>query len=238
MITGHQIMTSVVFSAAFLVVIATMPAVRAQIGTSEAVVVTNSPHVNLGDRSREVLPPNAVAADASVFMRELWSRAVAILGKKAPQTERLARFRELFQADFDGPGIARFVLGPYWRSASEQEQQEFLKLFENYVVFVYGTRLSNFNGETFKVRGSRPEGNGVIVSADLVSPGGEGPIKVDWRLVTDNGAFKINDIIIEGISMMVTQRSEFASVIQRHGGQVGGLLALMREKTKTASAVE
>ena len=55
------------------------------------------------------------------------------------------------------------------------------------------------------------------------------------KLVIDKGAFKINDVIIEGISMMVTQRSEFASVIQRHGGQMGGLLALMREKTKTAS---
>jgi len=182
--------------------------------------------------------PTAVAADARVFMSEMWNRAVETLSKKLPQTERLARFRELFEADFDGPGIARFVLGRYWRSASQQEQQEFLKLFDDYVVFVYGTRLANFNGESFKVRGSRTEESGVIVSSDIISPGGEAPIKIDWRLVTDNGAFKINDIIIEGISMMVTQRSEFASVIQRHGGKVGGLLELMREKTKTASAAQ
>ncbi len=182
--------------------------------------------------------PNAVAADARVFMSEMWNRSIEILSKKLPQTERLARFRELFEADFDGPGIARFVLGRYWRSASPQEQQEFLKLFDDYVVFVYGTRLANFNGESFKVRGSRTEESGVIVSTDVISPGGEAPIKIDWRLVTDNGAFKINDIIIEGISMMVTQRSEFASVIQRHGGQVSGLLELMREKTKTASAAQ
>ena len=183
-------------------------------------------------------PPNVIAADANVFMNELWGRAVEVLSKKAPLTERLARFRQLFHADFDGPGIARFVLGRYWRSASEQEQQEYLKLFEDYVVFVYGTRLSNFNGETFKVRGSRPEGNGLIVATDVISPGGEPPVKIDWRLVTDNGAFKINDVIIEGISMMVTQRSEFASVIQRHGGQVGGLLALMRERTNIANAAQ
>jgi len=182
--------------------------------------------------------PNAVAADARVFMSEMWNRSIEILSKKLPQTERLARFRELFEADFDGPGIARFVLGRYWRSASPQEQQEFLRLFDDYVVFVYGTRLANFNGESFKVRGSRTEESGVIVSTDVISPGGEAPIKIDWRLVTDNGAFKINDIIIEGISMMVTQRSEFASVIQRHGGQVSGLLELMREKTKTASAAQ
>jgi len=183
-------------------------------------------------------PNAALAADANVFMSEMWNRAVEVLSKKVPVTERLTRFRQLFQADFDGPGIARFVLGRYWRSASEEEQQEFLKLFEDYVVFVYGARLSNFNGETFKVKGSRPEGNGVVVATDLISPSGEAPIKVDWRLVTDKGSFKINDVVIEGISMLVTQRSEFASVIQRHGGQVGGLLELMRERTRSASAAQ
>ena len=182
--------------------------------------------------------PNAIAADANVFMSELWTRAVEVLDKKAPLTERLTRFRQLFHADFDGPGIARFVLGRYWRTASEQEQQEYMKLFEDYVIFVYGTRLSHFNGETFKVRGSRTDESGTVVSTDIISPSGEPPIKVDWRLVADKGAFKINDVIIEGISMMVTQRSEFASIIQRHGGKVGGLLALMREKTNTASAAQ
>jgi phospholipid transport system substrate-binding protein len=182
-----------------------------------------------------VVTSDAVAADPSLFMSEMWTRAVEILGKKAPQTERLARFRELFQADFDGPGIARFVLGRYWRSASEEEQQEFLRLFEDYVVFVYGTRFSSLSGETLKMRGSRAEERGVIVSSEIISPS-EAPVKVDWRLITDGGVVKISDVVIEGISMMVTQRSEFASVIQRHGGQVSGLLSLMREKTKTASA--
>jgi len=182
--------------------------------------------------------PNVIAADASVFMNELWHHAVEVLSKKLPQTERLARFRELFHADFDGPGIARFVLGRYWRSASEQEQQEFLRLFEDYVVFVYGTRLSNFNGETFKVRSSRTDESGTVVSSDILGPSGEAPIKVDWRLITDKGAFKINDVVIEGISMLVTQRSEFASVIQRHGGQVGELLPVMRESARTASVAQ
>jgi phospholipid transport system substrate-binding protein len=54
-------------------------------------------------------------------------------------------------------------------------------------------------------------------------------------LVTENGTYKITDIIVEGISMMTTQRSEFASVVQRNGGQVRGLIAMMREKTASAS---
>ena len=178
-------------------------------------------------------PPLVNPADAVAFMNTLWDRAVEVLNNKTDPAMREARFRELFHTDFDCPGIARFVLGRYWRAASAREQQEFVKLFEDYVVFVYTARLSNFGGETMKVRGSRSDGDGVIVSTDMISPGGGAPVKIDWRLVSANGFYKISDVIVEGISMAVTQRSEFASVVQRDGGQIRGLLALMREKTSS-----
>jgi phospholipid transport system substrate-binding protein len=141
----------------------------------------------------------------------------------------------LFRAQFDGPGIARFVLGRYWRTASNEEQQEFMRLFEDYVVFVYTARLSNFGGEKMKVRGGRGDGDSVIVSTDIISPGNITPLKIDWRLVNYNGSYKISDVIVESVSMAATQRSEFASVVQRNGGQISGLLAMMREKTASAT---
>ena len=181
-------------------------------------------------------PPVVNPADAVAFMNQLWDRAVEVLNKKSDPALRQERFRQLFHADFDSAGIARFVLGRYWRDASEEEQKDFVKLFEDYVVFVYTARLSNFGGQDFKIRGSRSDGDGVMVSTDVFSPGGSSPLKIDWRLVSDNGTYKINDVIVEGVSMLVTQRSEFASVVQRNGGQVRGLLAMMREKTASASA--
>lgn len=177
---------------------------------------------------------DASDAKATAFMTELWTHAVELLNKKTPAAERQARFRELFHRDFDLPGIARFVLGRYWRTASPEEQKEFLKLFEDYVVYVYTARLSDFQGEQFKINGARPDQDLVIVSTDVMSPGAPQPLKVDWRLVNDDGAYKISDVIVEGVSMLVTQRSEFASVIQRHGGQVQGLINVMREKTASA----
>jgi phospholipid transport system substrate-binding protein len=180
-------------------------------------------------------PPLVNPADAVAFMNTLWDRAVEVLNNKADPAMREARFRELFRTDFDCPGIARFVLGRYWRTASQEEQQEFVKLFEDYVVFVYTARLSNFGGEALKVRGSHSDGDGVIVSTDVITPGGASPMKIDWRLVAEKGTYKISDVIVEGISMMVTQRSEFASVVQRNGGQVRGLIAMMREKTASAA---
>jgi phospholipid transport system substrate-binding protein len=177
----------------------------------------------------------STGAQATAFMNELWRHALELLNNKTPIAERQARFRTLFHNDFDSPGIARFVLGRYWRAATPEEQKEFLKLFEDYVVFVYTARLSDFSGEEFKISGSRPDADAVIVSTDVITPGAPQPLKIDWRLVNDAGAYKINDVIVEGVSMAVTQRSEFASVIQRHGGQVQGLIDLMRQKTASAA---
>jgi len=180
-------------------------------------------------------PPGDAGAQATAFMNGLWNHAIELLNKQTPVNERQARFRALFRDDFDCPGIARFVLGRYWRTATPEEQKEFLKLFEDYVVFVYTARLSDFGGEQFKIAGSRLDSDSVIVSTDVITPGAPQPLKIDWRLVNDDGTYKISDVIVEGVSMAVTQRSEFASVIQRHGGQVQGLLELMRQKTASAA---
>jgi phospholipid transport system substrate-binding protein len=185
--------------------------------------------------SPAVAAPDAPDAKATAFMNELWNQALELLNKKAPAAERQARFRELFHKDFDSSGIARFVLGRYWRTASPEEQKEFLKLFEDYVVYVYTARLSDFEGEQFKITGARSDQDSVLVSTDVMTPGAPQPLKVDWRLVDDDGAYKISDVIVDGVSMLVTQRSEFASVIQRHGGQMQGLIDLMREKTASAA---
>jgi phospholipid transport system substrate-binding protein len=179
-------------------------------------------------------PAAAADRDPVVFIRDLGHRAIEVLSQKASRRVRQARFRELFQENFDEPVIARFVLGRYWRVATPAEQQEFQKLFEDYVVVAYAARLSDYGGEVFKVTGDQPDDTGFIVASEIVRPNGEPPLKIDWRLVTDDGALKIADVVVEGVSMAVTQRSEFTSVITRNGGSVAGLLQLMREKTESA----
>src|ERR1700730_455243 len=175
--------------------------------------------------------PAAAAADPAAVISNLGSRALEVLGKNAPQSQRVARFRELLREDFDVPEISRFVLGRYWNVATEEQRAEFVKLFEEYIALAYSTRLAEYTGETFKVTGSRPDAGGAIVSSQIVRPAGAAPVKVDWRLTGRNGAYKISDVSVDGISMAVTQRSEFASVIQHNGGQVQGLITMLREKT-------
>jgi phospholipid transport system substrate-binding protein len=180
--------------------------------------------------------PGAAAADPAAMISNLGSRALEVLGKDATQPQRAARFRELLREDFDVPGIGRFVLGRYWNTATEEQRAEFIKLFEDYIALAYATRLAEYSGENFKVTGSRPDADGAIVSSQILRPAGAAPVKVDWRLTGRNGVYKISDVSVDGISMAVTQRSEFASVIQHNGGQVQGLIAMLRDKTMGAAS--
>jgi len=151
------------------------------------------------------------------------------LGPGVPVAQRQARFRELLRNDFDIPGISQFVLGRYWRAATPPEQQEFLQLFPEYLVQAYSARLGEYGGAPFRVIGSRPAGDEVAVTSEIARPGGQ-PIQVDWFLVNRGGALKITDVYVGGVSMKVTQRDEFSSIIQRNGGQVQPLLAQLRQK--------
>jgi phospholipid transport system substrate-binding protein len=176
----------------------------------------------------------AVAADPAAVVTSLGNEALRVLGKNVDPDQRTVRFRQLFQQDFDVPGIARFVLGRYWRSATPAQQQEFVRLFTNYIALVYANRLAEYSGETLRVLGTRPAPGGELVSSEIVRTNGQPPARVDWLMTPQDGTYKISDVMVEGISMGVTQRSEFASVIQRHGGQVQGLITALRQKTEGA----
>ena len=70
-------------------------------------------------------PPAAAAADPTALISNLGREALAVLGKGTNESQRVARFRELLREDFDVPGIARFVLGRYWNTATEEQRAEF-----------------------------------------------------------------------------------------------------------------
>jgi phospholipid transport system substrate-binding protein len=173
-------------------------------------------------------PRFAAAQNAEAFIGTLGTEAIQVLGPGVPQQQRLARFRELFHDDFDLPEIGRFVLGRYWRTATPDEQREFLSLFEEYIVRAYSARLGQYGGEPFRVVGARPDGGETIVNSQIVEQNGP-PIGVDWYLAQTPDGYKITDVYVSGVSMAVTERDEFAAVIQRQGG-VAGLLAQLRQK--------
>ena len=176
--------------------------------------------------------PKSLAAsdDPASFVGDLGRRALAPMPNDDTTTARQERFRQLFRQYFDVEACARSALGTYWRTATTLQRQEFVELYEDYVVASYSTALRALGGASFGVLGSQSDREGVIVSSRVQINGGGAPIMIDWRLNPTNHGYKVTDVIVNGISTASTQHSDLISFIQRHNGDVPSFLVALREK--------
>jgi phospholipid transport system substrate-binding protein len=173
-------------------------------------------------------PSSAAVAETPVeFIAVLGNRGLEVIRSAASVSEKATYFRQMLRQDFDLPDMCRFVLGRYWRIASHRQRREFRRLFEADLLHFYGARFSQYGGEDLEVTGSRADPAGLVVTSRIIRVAGT-PIELDWRLSLRDGLYMVSDVVVDGVSMAVTQRSEFAAIVQRNGGQIEGLLATIR----------
>jgi phospholipid transport system substrate-binding protein len=174
----------------------------------------------------------ATAADKTPaeFISTLGNNMLAEMRSAASLDQKLAYFHQMLSQDFDLDGIARFVLGPYWATASPEQRQEFRALLENHIVLSHGRRLAESSGGDFRVTGSRTDPNGVVfLTGEIITRQGTRN-EVDCQLGVVDGLYRIQDVAIDNVSMVLSYRSEIATVLASHGGQLGALLKAMREE--------
>jgi phospholipid transport system substrate-binding protein len=178
-------------------------------------------------------PPRALAAtDPAAFVAELGNDALKAAKDKAlSPADRVQHFGALVRKDFDLPRIARFVLGRYWRDATESERVEFTDRFSTYMVKMYSQRFASYSGETFRVVKQRVENETTtVVGTEIVRATTGEPVAVGWRVAKTPEGFKITDIDVGGVSLVLAQRDEIASAIQQNGGTLPGLFRQLRKK--------
>jgi phospholipid transport system substrate-binding protein len=180
---------------------------------------------------------------AGVFIQSLGDRALDVLSDESlSKPNRDRQFRALLTEGFDVRAIAAFCIKQYWRKATPEERAEYINLFTDLIVQTYAARLGAiYSGEEFNVRKIIEDGdNGAMVKSEIVSSDpGNSPIRVDWRVRWPRENYKIVDVLVEGISMAITQRDEFVAVIQRNGGKLRPFLDTLREmiqRLETADA--
>ncbi|MFP6744233.1 MAG: ABC transporter substrate-binding protein, partial [Alphaproteobacteria bacterium] len=146
--------------------------------------------------------------------------------------------RDLLNQGFDLVFMGRFALGSYWRAASPAQQTAYLNLFGEYLVQTYAARLGSHSSGTMTVTGARQAGDKDVVVRTQAGTAGGHAVVAEWRVRSGANGYRIIDISIEGISLVMTHRAEFAAVVQRHG--IDGLLASLRDhtaKTQTTTAL-
>ncbi len=164
-------------------------------------------------------------------IQSMGNNAIGFLSNpKLSISQKEKEFKKLLQSNFDMNTIGRFALGRNWKAASPAEQKEYQKLFEQMIIRVYSSRFNDYQGEDFTVDNVRANGSKDALVTSYIVPSAGSKVKVDWRVRADkSGNYKIIDVIVEGVSMSLTQRSEFASIIQRGGGKMDVLLEHLRK---------
>ncbi len=185
-----------------------------------------------------VAPMKASAAPledgAKKFIDKLGADAIGVLSKQdLSQADREKQFDRIFVGYFDVKTIGRFVLGKHWATATKAQQDEYMKLFKQMVVRIYSERFKEYTNEKIEVRNAvAKDKRDVFVSSQIVFEGGRPPIAIEWRVRKKEEGYKVIDVSIEGVSMSVTQRSDFTSIVDSNGGDVEALLAQMRAKVQ------
>lgn len=186
-----------------------------------------------------VMAHEEVHITPEAFIQELGDHVITLLTDKNMKTEQRAKeFSEIFHSKFNVKSIGKFVLGRYWKQASDDQKKRFLDLFSAVMVNTYATRFEGYTSQKFEVTGSRKEEDGGITVISEVLPADGKPIRVDWKLFEKNGELRIYDVLLDGISMSITQRSEYGAVIQQDGGDVEALLHALEGKVSAFGKVE
>ena len=176
--------------------------------------------------------PGAGAGGARQFIGELANKAIAVMAEKSESdADRIQMFQALFVSSFDLPTIGQRVLGRYWRTASPEQRDKFMALFQQQEVLVWAQRFKSYNGQKLAVESAdASQDGGFEVRSHIDQPNGGSTIPLEWTVAQVNGNWRISDIQVEGASMALTLRQDFASVLDANGGKVDGLLAAMQKK--------
>ncbi|MGB3810407.1 MAG: ABC transporter substrate-binding protein [Parvibaculum sp.] len=182
-------------------------------------------------------PAQAADADpaAEKFVTDVSGKAIDIISdKSSDRAAREAAFGKLLSENADMQKIAVFALGQFRTKPDEAQRAEYLKLFDNFVVKVYVTRLSDYHNEKLVITGSGPAKGGAMVQSQINFTTGREPVKINWWLFKNGDTYKVFDVNVAGIWLAQEQRSAFTSVINNHGGDFNALLTHL--KTQIANA--
>lgn len=170
-----------------------------------------------------VAAPAFASDPASDLVSGTATQAIDIV-KTTTGGQRQAAIQQVLQTRFDLPYMAQTALGTHWTRATPEQQARFVRATEMAEAKAYSERFGQYAGQTLTVGKTTARSNGVwIVDSRLNQTNGQ-PVKLEWEVRQLPAGLRITDVKIEGVSMVMTRRSDFNSYIQQNGGRVQALI--------------
>ena len=181
-----------------------------------------------------ILNLNAVYAksvEPDVFVQSTVNRASAILTKSISKEDKMNELKLIAKDTVDIKGIGLYTLGSFRKNLSESQKNKYSNLFENYFLKTFSSRLSEYTNPKIEVTDKKVlNKNYTIVNSVLVGTSERPEVKIDWRIYTKNPDNPlIRDLIIEGLSLVRTQKEEFSSILNSNDEDINSLFKVLEE---------
>ena len=172
--------------------------------------------------------------EPNIFVQSTVNRASQILGDDISKSEKIEKLKIIATDTVDIKGIGLYTLGKYRKELNDAEKKEYTKLFREYFLKSFSSRLAEYTNPKIDVQSQEKlNDNYTIVSSVLVATETRPEIKIQWRVYTkDPDKPLIRDLIIEGLSLARTQKEEFNSIIQTNDGEIQSLFSSLKKFIK------
>ena len=171
-------------------------------------------------------PPAQLILDTSVDVVELMKAKTGI--------DRQTGFQHILETRFDLPYMGQMALGKYWEGTTPEQRVRFLKATASAEARAYAERFGQYGGQSVTVNKVTPRASGGFeVDSQINQVNGGPPIKLKWEVQDRGNGLRITDVKVEGVSMVMTRRSDFSAYIQRNGGNAEALIQELEARARS-----
>lgn len=176
------------------------------------------------------LPPDQLAKNTTQEVLAILKADKEIQGGNLQKVYELVEVKVLPHFDFNR--MTQLAVGKHWNAATPQQKQALVKEFRALLVRTYSTALTEFSNQAieFKPLAMKADEIDVTVRTEIKQPGGK-PIPIDYAMYKSGFGWKVYDVAIDGVSLVINYRSSFASTIRQSG--IDGLIAMLQAKSKS-----
>jgi len=177
---------------------------------------------------------NSLSIEPDIFVQSTVNRASKLLAEDISKIDKIEKLKLIAKETVDIRGIGFYTLGSKRKSLNDDEKNTYSKLFEEYFLKSFSSRLAEYtNPEIDVISKDKLNQNYTIVNSILIATDERPEINIDWRIYTkDPDNPLIRDLIIEGLSLARTQKEEFASVLNSNDDDIKALFKVLREFSK------
>lgn len=178
---------------------------------------------------------DAATDRAMAFVKGTGEKLIGVVNGGGAQASRRQALTRILDGAVDVDGVARFCLGRFWRQASPEQQQRYLETFHQVLVSNITAKLGEYQGVRFTVNRALPDGENVKVDTTVERPNNP-PTNVQWVIGNPASDPKIVDVIAEGTSLRLTQRSDYAAYLTHNNNNIDALISAMRQQVAQSQA--